>query len=416
MTKTILLSLITCLTISAYCQESQIEESFKADFTKALGENFSKEQLDKMFIDYMQLLTPYSDVFHPDESSKQQQTPTFPLSAFKNQNLYTDNINNLLNSKNPNQRNLAYLVIASTGDTSKENILLDRIKTEKAEENLIWAGTSLLYMKCNHTTELFDFLVKNETFGDPHMLPGYILLDKDSLQQTAYNRINSEDEKAKILAAQILAVTPLNSKTENLIKQAVQTWDMDIKGYAIYSAKELQIGNLLQLLKPLLDDKRTRSISLEALANSPTKEDRNYLLELANKQDTISSEMLDCFYKSKDIENLKFWLGLLYTKQLPNKYVFFTFQQPLISSDYILADLQTALEKITHEHVLTALVRALKDRTDDKSIDIMISLLKHKSSTVRYWTARTLETNPSDRIKAADIKQLIEQDLKHDNP
>ena len=118
----------------------------------------------------------------------------------------------------------------------KENILLEKLTTEKDKGNLIWAGMALLYLQSNHTTELFDYLVKNEDFGDAHMLPMFIHLDKDSLQQTAYKRINNKDVKSKILAAQILAVTPLNSKTEELLKQAVQNWDIGIKGYAIYSA------------------------------------------------------------------------------------------------------------------------------------------------------------------------------------
>ena len=191
-----------------------------------------------------ELLTPHSDVTRFSEMLQGHEVSVFPLYNFKNEKLYRDNISKLLNSKNPNQRILAYLSIASSNDTSKEDILLERIKTEKNKGNLVWAGMALLYLKCNHTTELFDFLVKNENFGDAHMLPMYVQLDKDSLQQTAYNRIDNNDIKSKILAAQLLAVTPLNSKTDALLKLAAESWDMNIKGYAIYSVKELQMGNL----------------------------------------------------------------------------------------------------------------------------------------------------------------------------
>lgn len=415
MTRIIILSLFIFLTISVFGQDEKVIENFKIDFAKASGKKFSEKQLDKMFNDYERLLTPHSDVTQLWERLQGHMLSVFPLYEFKKEKLYLDNINNLLNSKNENQRILAYLVIASSYDTSKVSILLDKIITEKSKGNLIWAGMALLYLKCNHTTELFDFLVKNEDFGDAHMLPLYIRLDRDSLQQTAYKRIGNKDIKSKILAAQILAVTPLNSKTEEALKQAVQNWDINIKGYAIYSVKELQIGNLLEIFKPLLNDSKTRSISLEALANSPTAADRNYLLELVNKQDTIPSELLDCFYTSKNIENLRYWLKLLYTKQPPTKYDFFTFQQPLISSDNILSDLQIALQKIADRHILGELVSALKERTDDKSIQIMISLLKNKSSTVRYWTANTLEGNASEKLKNPDVKELIVQGLKDGN-
>ena len=320
-----------------------------------------------------------------------------------------------MTSKNPNQRILAYLVIASSYDTSKENILLEKLTVEKDKGNLLWAGMALLYLQSKHTTELFDFLVKNEDFGDAHMLPMFIQLDKTMLQQTAYARINYKDVKSKILAAQILAVTPLNSRTEELLKQAVQNWDIGIKGYAIYSVKELQIGNLLETFKPLLDHKETRSISLEALANSPTKTDKDFLVDLVNKQDTIQKDLLDCFYNSKNIDNLRYWLRLLYTKKLPSKYIFFVFQQPLIRSDTILQDLQTALEKVTDKHILGELVRALEERTDDRSVEIIISLLKSKSPTVRYCSAKTVENNTSDKFKNQEISKLIKQGLDDGN-
>ena len=235
MIKTLLFSLIIFTTKSAFGQNKM--EAFKVDFSKALNKNFSEKQLNIMFREYSELLTPHSDATRLYEALQGHEVSVFPLYNFKNEKLYSDNIIKLLNSKNPNQRILAYLCIASSDDTSKEDILLERIKIEKSKGTLIWAGMALLYLKCNHTTELFDFLVKNEDFGDAHMLPMYVQLDKDSLQQTAYNRIDNNDVKSKILAAQILSVTPLNSKTEALLKLAVVSWDMNIKGYAIYSVK-----------------------------------------------------------------------------------------------------------------------------------------------------------------------------------
>ena len=415
MTRIYILSLLTILTISVYGQKEKSLENFKVDFVKALDKDFSEDKLNKMFEDYSSLLTPHSDVTQLTERLQGHMILLFPLYEFKNEKLYLDNIKNLLISQNANQRILAYLVIASSFDTTKESILLNKIVTEKGKGNLLWAGMALLYLKSNHTTELFDFLIKNEDFGDAHMLPMYIRLDKDSLQQTAYNRINSKDVKSKILAAQILAVTPLNLKTEEVLKKAVQNWDMDIKGYAIYSVKELQIGNLLETFKPLLNDTKTRSISLQALANSPTREDKDFLYEIVNKQDTVSSDLLNCFYDSKNIDNLRYWLRLLYTRKLPTKYIFFVFEQPLIGTDTILNDLQTALQKITDKHVLGELVRALNNRDDDKSVEIIKSLLKHKSSTVRYWTAKTVEENKSDKFKQTEIAKLIKLGLEDGN-
>ena len=413
--KKILLASIIFFSFSIYGQQNKVDKNFIKDFTKALDKNFTEEKLNKMFQDYSALLTPSSDIAQLTEKLKGHELAVYPLYDFKNEKLYTDNIDNLLNSKNDNQRILAYLVIGSSGDTSKEEVLLGKIKTEIKKGNLIWAGMSLLYLNTTHTTALFDFLVKNEDFGDAHMLPMFIKLNKDSLQQTAYSRINTSDATAKILAAQILSETQLNSKTEMLLKQAVKDWHINIKGYAIYSVSHLQIGNLLETFKPLLDSSQTRSIALGALANSPTPEDRNYLLQLVEKQDTVSEELLDCFYQSKNIDNLKYWLKLIYTKPTPKKYIFFVFKQPLIQSDNILPELQTALQQIKDSEILGELVRALEYRTDEKSVDIMISLLKHENKTVRYWTAKTLDGNKSPKLKDENVKQLLTKGLQDGN-
>lgn len=374
-------------------------EDFKKDFEKALDKNFSEKELNNMFRTHSTFLTPHSDVTQLSANLKGQQISLYPLADFKNEKLYEDNIEKLLNSKNSNQRILAYLVIAGSGDTSFENALLKKIKEEKDKGCLVWSGMALLYLNTNRTTPLFDFLVENETFGDAHMLPLFIKLNKDSLQQTAYMRINSDKPMAKILAAQILSSTQLNARTEELLKKAVKEWDINIKGYAIYSVAQLQIGNLLETFKPLLDSSQTRRISLEALANSPTEKDRQYLYDMVNRQDTVSEELLDCFYKSKNISNLKYWLKLLYTKPIPEKYYFsVTDRQTLVRKDTVLSDVQTALEKVKNAEVLGELVRALDGRMDDKSTDILLTLLTHENSTVRYWTARSLNGNHSPKL------------------
>lgn len=398
------------LLINSLTTFGQSIEDFKKDFEKALKKKFSEKELNNMFRTHSTFLTPHSDVTQLSANIKGQRIDHYPLADFKSERLYTDNIETLINSKNSNQRILGYLVIASSGDTSFENTLLKKIKEEKDKGCLVWSGMALLYVNTSHTTPLFDFLVENETFGDAHMLPLFIKLNADSLQQTAYLRINSDKPMAKILAAQILSNTPLNAKTEELLKKAVKEWDINIKGYAIYSVAQLQIGNLLETFMPLLDSSQTRRISLEALANSPTEKDRQYLYGLVNKQDTVSEELLDCFYHSKNIENLKYWLKLLYTKPVPEKYYFsVTDKNSLIRKDTALKNVQVALEKINNAEILGELIRALEGRTDDISTAILLKLLTHENSTVRYWTAHSLEGNHSPKL-IARLPDLLEKE------
>ncbi|MBO6200531.1 MAG: hypothetical protein J6N74_02795, partial [Chryseobacterium sp.] len=302
--KKILILLLFIISLITYSQEKTISD-FKKSFEKIAQSNLTEEQLNKLFTDYPLILTPHSDTTQFFQSLKGNDINEYSMLNFKDENLYKLHIDKLLNSENSYNRILGYLLVASTNDKSKENILLGKIKSETNEGNLIWSGMALLSMKTNHTDELFDFLVKNEDFGDAHMLPMYIQLNKDSLQQTAYKKISLDNDKAKVLAVQSLSVTRNNPKTEELVKNAVKNWNINIKGYAIYTLKELQVGNLLETLKPLLNDEKTRKISLEALANSPTKEDNEYLITELNNSKTLDPDILDALYKSKNIENLK---------------------------------------------------------------------------------------------------------------
>jgi HEAT repeat protein len=378
--------------------QSQDITKFKEDFKLSLDKKFNETNLNDLFSKYPHLLTPQSDITQLTSNLKGENLKNYPLNDFKNDDLYIDNIDKMLNSDNSYQRLFSYLIIGASNDLTKEDQLLNKLKIEKEKGNLIWCGMSLLNLKTKHTTEIFDFLVENEDFGDAHMLPLFIKLDKNSLQETAYKRYNSENLKAKILAIQILSQTGKNPETEKIVLDAVKNWDMNIKGYAIYTVKELQIGNLLETFKPFLDNDKTKKIALEALANSPTNSDNEYLKILTTKNDSISDDLLDCFFESKKIENLKFWLELLKTKKVSNDYYFSVPNNRLIYSDELLPHIQNTLKETKNEKVIEELVRALQGRNDIESTNILIGFLKHKNSSIRYWSADALKGNKNQKV------------------
>jgi HEAT repeat protein len=371
---------------------------FKEDFKVSLGKSFTEKNLNDLFSKFPHLLTPQSDITQLTSNLKGETLTNFPLSDFKNDDLYKDNIDKMLNSANSYQRLFSYLIIGASNDLTKEEVLVNKLKTEKEKGNLIWCGMSLLNLKTKHTTEMFDFLVENEDFGDAHMLPLFFKLDKNSLQETAYKRYDSENVKAKILAVQMLSQTGKNPETEKIVLDAVKNWDMNIKGYAIYTVKELQMGNLLETFKPFLDNDKIRKIALEALANSPTIDDNEYLKTLAAQKDSISDDVLDCFFESKKTENLKFWLELLKTKKIANDYYFSVPNNPLIYSDELLPNIQNTLKECQNEKIIEELVRALRGRNDSESTNILIGFLKHKNSSIRYWSADALKGNKNQKL------------------
>ncbi|MEY8759500.1 HEAT repeat domain-containing protein [Chryseobacterium tongliaoense] len=404
--------LTTFIFLSA--QEKTVKE-FRKDFENAVKTDLTEDQLNHLFQNYPLILTPHSDTTQLFSRLEGNTPNDYSMLSFKDDNLYKQNIDKLIGSDNQNKRILAYLLIASTQDQSKEQILLEKIKTENSKGTLLWSGMALLSLKTNHTDELFDFLVKNEDFGDAHMLPMYFKLNKDSLRNTAYKKIVSNDEKSKILAVQMLSMTENNPKTEQLVKDAVKNWDINLKGYAIYTLGELQMSDLLNLVQPFLNDDKTRRISLIALANSPTKADREYLISQVNNNKNFDGDAMNALFNSKNPENLKFWLNIIQEKQKPKDYYFFTYDQPLLASDEMLEPLHAALQNTKDKDVLAELVRALEKRSDDKSVNLMLALLKSPHSTVRYWTAETIKDNPNPALQSKENQKLIKKGLEDGN-
>ncbi|WP_167597972.1 HEAT repeat domain-containing protein [Leeuwenhoekiella sp. ZYFB001] len=381
-------------------------DEFKKDFIKATESEFSESELNEMFRTYSNLLTPHSDITQLTASFKNERIVQYPLSEFKETDDYKNNIQTILNSENPNQRLLSYLVIAGAGDKNYEKTLLEKLKTEETKGNLIWCGMALMYLQSSHTTPLFDFLIENENFGDSHMIPMYFQLNKDSLQNTAYNRINSTNLKAKVLSAQLLSKTGKNEKTVKLLLDAVKNWDYNIKGYAIYSVKELEIGNLKETFIPLLDSTKTRPIAIEALANSPTKEDVDYLKQLASSQETVDKDVLNGFLESKNPESVKYWLELVSNREIPEKYYFNTLRKPLLFSDELLNDVQTTLKTTKHLTIQKELIRVLENREDSVSEEIFLNYMDNEDSSVRYWTVDALKNTKSKTVIAKLIELL----------
>lgn len=373
------------------------KDAFRRDFEKALRPDFTSADLQRMMSEHSRLLFGHSEVVRMGAAMEGESLPEFPLRTFGTESLYLRNIQRLLESTNSNQRTLAYLVIANTGDTTHNSRLFERLLPgPDSASGRIWAAMALLRLGSKNTTPLFDFLADNETVGDAHMFPLFLQLDRDSLRQTAYRRIASPKTMARILAAQTLAATGSNPTTDHLLKEAVKTWEWNTKGYAVFSIKELRMGNLLETLRPLLDSQATRAIALGALANSPTETDRQFLVSLSHHR-PLSPELFGALKSSQRTDNAALWLALLASNPLPKGTSAYLGRNSVVASDSLLPALQTALRTIADTAILEDLVRALAGRSDDSSVEILSSLLRHPGASVRYWTAMTLRGNSSPR-------------------
>ncbi|UTW64575.1 hypothetical protein KFE98_10680 [bacterium SCSIO 12741] len=378
------------------------QEAFFEDFDRAVHKkDFTREELNGMFRSYSSLLTPHSDITQLMAGLQGEKMKQFPLQEFSQEKAYKKGVSRLIKSDNPNQRILAYLVIASAGDKTYEDVLYQKLNEETEEGNLRWATMALLHLKSDRTTPLFDVLVDHETWGDAHMAPLFFQLSPDSLQQTAYRRIHSEKPMARILAAQILTQSPLNDSTELLLKEAVREWDIKIKGYAIYSLKELEVGNLEETLKPLLDSSQTRAIALEALANSPTESDREMVVYQLNEGDTVPDDVLDALLGSKREESVRLGLQTLYRQPVSKNYYFNVFKKKWLYTDEMLPDVLMALDSLENKDHREHLMRAVRGRKDKATTELLLRHIRTGRLDENYWAVDALEGNDNPEVKAA---------------
>lgn len=225
--KLIFIFALTFLFMEAYSQEALSLSKFKKDITICLDKSFDEQKLNDLLDNYYEILTPQSYVSVAIKGKKEENSIYYPLFDFKNGTFYKENITKLIDSKNQYQRIIAYMLIGSSNDLSKEEVVLKRLDKKQNKEELIWCGLTLLHLQSKHTTLLFDFLVENEEWGDAHMVPFYLSLDKDSMQATSYKRYKSDKVIARILAIQTFMQTGNNPKTEKIILEAIKEWDMN---------------------------------------------------------------------------------------------------------------------------------------------------------------------------------------------
>lgn len=387
-------------------------EGYVAELQKAGSSSMTEERLNEIFSKYSEFIMPEVDTKKLMAELSGQQTTYFPLQKLVNEPFYKATIKKLVESSNVFDRLFAYVTLASAGDSTYNDLLLKATKSEKLKGAKMWSGMALLYLKDNRTSDLFDFLVANEDFGDAHMLPFYIKLDKASLKATALAKIKSNNTKARILAVQSLAMTDLTPETDAVVREAVHSWHGENKGYAIFAMKELRMGHLKAILMPFLSDKSLRSISLAALTNSSTPEDQAYVVSLANNANPVPEDVLDALLESKDINMVKAWLSVVKDKKLAPNYSFFINDQPLLSSDALLPDVRDTLSKSTNAEVRHSLPRALEDREDPDSIKLLIALLSDADKTTRYWAAASLKDRVCPELAAVLPSLIADKNLR----
>ena len=366
---------------------TQTYESFVNQFQLAANEGISENSLHQLRNDYWTLLMPIEG------------EALFPLEKLRSEEFYKPTISKLISSKDPNQRVLAYITIASAGDQSFKKGLRAASRREKTADAKGAATLALLSLKDRNTSDLFERVVRNEDFWKAHFGLYYLQLDKAALLKTAYQKIFLQNSNAKNLALISLTLSRLTPKADILVREAMRSSDPTVKQTALYAMKRLRMGNLRELLLPLLScsDDTLRSLAFAALANSPAPEDRN-CLDSFTKSAPLSADVLNGFLESDDVENVRQWLVLVRDYPVPIDYYFSTPLHPLLSADALLHDVRTTVGESANRHIVAELLRALDGRNDNETVDLLIAFLSDSDSAIRYCAAWALKSNTSAKL------------------
>jgi len=317
-----------------------------------------------------------------------------PLAWLAGEELYRTGIERLVNSTNAYQRILGYRFLIAVNDTTFLQIMRQRLnEAEKDEAVEIWMA--LVYLQDDHTTLIFDYYLEHEPDVDHHIAPLLpALLNKDSLRQTAYRRFDSQDTLTRALAATLLSYTELNDSTATLLRHAVSAWPAELKRIALNSMIELRVGDIRDIVVPLLDDSTLRAKALQALADSPVESDRQVFLDLIPDGDTVSLELLRVLHRSRSDQVLEVWFQTLQSGLAPGNYIILTSNYKEINKEIHLASLLSAVRHTPSDDLRIGLMRYLRGKHDDKTISLLVEMLEHENPNVRSQVAGIL--NPSN--------------------
>jgi len=401
------LSLFFCFqTLNGLAQSAN---DFERDFTAAAAAGFSPTRVDRLLERYSSLLLAFNKINQLANSIQGKQLDKFPLNAIIGKPVYKSAVPTLLRSKFAKNRLLGYLLLISAGDISQKDFLRQRMLTEKSPECTLWLGMGLMHLGYQCTSVLFPWVASNNQKAGRYLFPMYCALAKDSLRQTGYQYASSPDLTERVYAIQSLAYAGYSKRSDAIVKAAISSWPLDLKGYAIFSAKAIRCDSLLPLLQPVLDSTAVRKIALEALADSPTASDRQFVKTLASLN-RIDNEAMQALHASHDTAMLKHWLVLLPNYQEADQYYFSLRTDSLLQSNKMLPFLVNCLPAIRNPQILSQILPALAGRTDSVSQNYLIRYLRYSDASVRFYATTSLVGNCTDEL-ATNIANIL-QDRK----
>lgn len=195
---------------------------------------------------------------------------------------YTQNINDLFNSSDAIKRVIAYRLIGVAKDTSFNERLIEKIKSEENSLLKTWSSAALMANKSKNASDDLFKLFSSYPEGLPVniLINMYIKYDTTSVKKTCWKFINSDKRDEQIIAIQCLSNFGYDENLQKLLLEFLETWDIETKGWIISSMSNQKMSELKKPLTKYVDNNDLIDVVIGALENSPTKEDNEFAKEL----------------------------------------------------------------------------------------------------------------------------------------
>jgi len=199
---------------------------------------------------------------------------------------YSQNIDNLFNSEDPEKRVIAYRLIGTAKDSTFNKKLIEKIKSDESSLLKTWSSSALMENKSSIASDELFKLFSSYPKGLPVdiLIKMYIQYDTVAIKKTCWKFINSETRNEQIMSIQCLANLGQDETLQKRLIEFLDSWDKESKGWVISSMSIQKMGNLKPILETYAKTENLKGIVIRALENSPTITDNEFAKQLEGEK------------------------------------------------------------------------------------------------------------------------------------
>ena len=363
------LFLILIWSVSGYAQSLS---DFKRDLNATLNNKISEAKADSLMERHWGLLSWFYNI-DPDVKA-------FPLKEMISDPIYHNNIDKLFADTGLRINTLACLLASSTHDISK---VVDVKKVlERSKYKNIFAAKSLLLLGEKDVTLIAKCIVAHQLNESVQYLTiDFLNVEPGLLEKFALDSLFSRQKEMQYLAVRALGVITPKPSNEELLRQAVNKYELEMKGWPIAALAHYKAKNMLSIVMPYLSNGTLKRISWKALMASTSVNDVVYVNQIiATGMD--DPDFLNALLESENEIYLKSWLSIAREGKLPSNYFFSINDNEAIKNDKYFNDFCEIITNSMNEKHAYYLMQYFEGRKDTASIDFLKKCLTHPLTSI----------------------------------